>query len=159
MDPILIPTKPNICNNERRLRYTSCCENKQVPFLRKERAKVLAFSNSLWCGKDAAHACIGNSFHFLQAAPWHAEAIVQWRIVVVFKQQKNLWLTPVAPGLLSIIVAVLRGQQPPRFISLFPGARTIQSPAGGGCVCEITQVASVAAATWYKPTIQLRSAL
>ncbi len=102
---------------------------------------------------------IGNSFRFRQAAPWHAEAIVQWRIVVVFKQQKNLWLPPVAPGLLSIIIAVLRGQQPPRFISLFPGARTIQSPAGGGCVCEITQVASVAAATWYKPTTQLLSAL
>jgi len=108
---------------------------------------------------DAVHACIGNSFRF-QGRLHHGmhEAIVQWRIVVVFKQQKNLWLPPVAPGLLSIIVAVLCGQQPPRFIFLFPGARTIQSPAGG-CVCEITQVASVAAATWYKPTIQLRSAL
>jgi len=47
---------------------------------------------------------------------------VKWRIVVVFKQQKNVWLPPVAPSLLPIIVAVLCGQQPPRFISLFPGA-------------------------------------
>ena len=77
------------------------------------------------------------------------EAIVQWRIVVVFKQQKNLWLPPVAPGLLSIIVAVLRGQQPPRFSSLFPGARTIQSPAGGCCVCEITHCGYVVQA--YHP--------
>ena len=86
------------------------------------------------------------------------EAIVQWKIVLVFKQQKNLWLPLVVPGLLSIIVTMLRGQQPPRFIYLFPGECTIQSPAGG-CVCEITQVASVTAATWYKPTTQLLSAL
>ncbi len=74
MDPILIPTKPNICNNERRLRYTSCCENKQVPFLRKERAKVLA---QIHCGAGKTwRTPARNSFRFRQAAPWHAEAIV-----------------------------------------------------------------------------------
>jgi len=60
---------------------------------------------------------------------------VQCRIVVVFKQQKNLWLPPVAPGLLSIIVAIMHGQQPPRFISLFLGARIIHSSPQQASVC------------------------